>query len=119
MKKGLILTGLRFNRGRIRISLKAPLHVTSTGADIHGWWVNATRKAIDGKTFLIAHGRSLPIPVYKEFIKQLVDKGHNVFIFDYRDFGKSSGFPTESNMNGDAEIALNYAANRQNISVRL
>ena len=103
------------------------LHLSSSDADIHGWWVQgdttrhdtykATREAPGGKTFFIAHGRSLPIPVYKKWIQQLVEMGHSVFIFDYRDFGKSTGVPTESNMNADAEMALNYVAKRQNISV--
>jgi len=91
------------------------------GSLIHGWWVSpsssSSSNSSSAKTFLIAHGRSLPIPVYKDFFKQLVvDRGHTVFIFDYEGFGKSNGTPTEKNIYEDAEVALEYAAKRSNIS---
>ena len=91
----------------------------SKGALIHGWWAASTSNDSSSKTFLIAHGRSLPIPVMRDFLKQLVvDRVHNVFIFDYEGYGKTNGTPTEKNMNADANVALDYVARRMNISVR-
>jgi len=105
------------------------------GSLLHGWWINAnplasgphsdkdsysTSGAIN-RTFLILHGRSLPIPVYKVTLKQIVNElnlTNNAFIFDYEGFGKSNGTPTEENINADAEVALEYVANRMNVSKR-
>ena len=68
------------------------------------------------------HGRSLPIPGYKVTLKQIVNElnlTNNAFIFDYEGFGKSNGTPTEENINADAEVALEYVANRMNVSVSI
>jgi len=74
------------------------------GEKIHCWFFNAGGT----KTILYVHGNagnvSDRIPVIAGYIKN----GLNVFIFDYRGYGKSEGRATKSNFLEDAFTAYDY-----------
>lgn len=78
----------------------------SDGVKLHGWYFEQENSIA---TLLIFHGNAGNISHRLHFIAQL--KAHlpvNVFIFDYRGYGKSEGSPSESGLYLDARAAYAY-----------
>jgi len=74
-------------------------------AKLHGWYIpgkNAT------KTLLFFHGNAGNISQRMESIKIFHELGLNVFIFDYRGYGMSTGRPSEQGLYDDARTAWQY-----------
>jgi pimeloyl-ACP methyl ester carboxylesterase len=69
---------------------------------LHGWLVQTPGAE---KNILFCHGHSGNMSNYLPKIKMLSELGFNVFIFDYRGFGRSKGVPTEQGLYKDAEAA--------------
>jgi len=83
---------------------------TRDGVRLHGWYIphGAARS-----TLVWFHGNAGNIGHRVENIKLLHDKIKiNVFIFDYRGYGKSQGRPSEQGTYMDGEAALELVANR-------
>ena len=57
-------------------------------------------------TILICHGNVENISTHVKLDLWLIDAGYNLFIFDYRGYGRSEGTPTVQGINRDAEAAL-------------
>ncbi len=64
---------------------------------------NTTPKA----TILFFHGSAGNISTYTDITKPLVKNGYQVFMIDFRGYGKSTGTPTHLNIAGDAQIIFN------------
>lgn len=77
---------------------------TPDGVTLHGWFVKA-HNGVDG-TILVLHGNAENISTHVNSVLWLVDEGFNVFIFDYRGYGRSQGSPTIEGVHVDAEAAL-------------
>jgi uncharacterized protein len=78
---------------------------TSDGERLHGWFV--PRKGARA-TLLFFHGNAGNISDRIESIRQFHNLGLNVFIFDYRGYGKSTGRPTEQGLYIDAIAAYDH-----------
>ena len=63
---------------------------------------NTTPKA----TILFFHGTSGNISTYTDITKPLVKNGYQVFMIDFRGYGKSTGTPTHLNIASDAQIVF-------------
>lgn len=88
---------------------------TSDGKKIHGWYFpNKENKR--GLTVLFCHGNAGNIEHRLEKITMLHDIGLNVFIFDYRGYGKSAGSPDEEGVYKDADGAYLYLKEKREIS---
>jgi hypothetical protein len=75
------------------------------GVTLTGWYVvnnDATH------TILFCHGNAGNISHRLTTIQALHQLGYNVFIFDYRGFGRSAGSPSEQGLYADARAALRY-----------
>lgn len=72
---------------------------------LHGWFIPSER---DLGTLLFSHGNAGNISGRIESISQFHKLGMNVFIFDYRGYGKSNGRPSEEGTYRDAEAAWRY-----------
>jgi fermentation-respiration switch protein FrsA (DUF1100 family) len=83
------------------------------GVQISGWFVPARAPRA---TILFCHGNAGNISHRLEKINMLNFLDLNVFIFDYRGYGKSKGSPSEKGLYLDAEAAYEYLVNRKNIS---
>ena len=80
---------------------------------LHGWYVPGYRR----ETILWCHGNAGNISDRLDLMKLLHDKvGVNIFIFDYRGYGKSQGRPTEEGTYRDAQGALDYLRSRPDIN---
>lgn len=79
---------------------------------LDGWFVPAGGAAL---TLLYFHGNGGNIGHRIEIIKRFHDLGLNVFIFDYRGYGRSSGSPSEAGTYADALAAWNHLTVRRGI----
>lgn len=85
-----------------------------TGDDIkiHGWFFPLE---IEKPVILFCHGNAGNISHRLENIRFLLEKGLQVFIFDYRGYGKSEGKPSEPGIYKDALAAYDYLVREENI----
>ncbi len=90
------------------------LNFDSEGNKIYGFYVRSNGKHAD-ITVLYCHGNKQSIDPYWERVELLYEAGFNVYIFDYRGFGRSEGTSSESSLLSDARAAL--AALRAHTSV--
>ena len=75
---------------------------------LQGWIFKADPEIRNGINILFLHGNAGSILSHATIIKPLVEKGCNVFIFDYSGFGKSQGKATRKQLPEDAQAALDY-----------
>lgn len=75
------------------------------GEKIHGWYFGGSP---DGAVILYIHGNAGTIADRLPAIRGYVENGHNVFIYDYRGFGKSGGKPGVKNFIQDTFTAYDY-----------
>ena len=82
------------------------VHVrTSDDIGLHGWYIPADESR---GTLLFFHGNAGNISGRLESIEQFHSLGLNVFIFDYRGYGKSEGSPSEAGTYRDAEAVWRH-----------
>lgn len=85
---------------------------TSDGVKLNGWFVGAK----DAKsTLLFFHGNAGNIGDRLGKIALFHKLGLNVFIFDYRGYGKSEGSPTEEGIYKDGLAAFDYLVTRNDV----
>ncbi|HLR25306.1 MAG TPA: alpha/beta hydrolase [Fodinibius sp.] len=78
---------------------------TEDDRQLHGWFIPSDDMSA---TVLYFHGNAGNISGRLETIGLLHSLGLNVFIFDYRGYGKSEGSPSEKGTYRDASAAWNY-----------
>ena len=85
----------------------------SDGVSLNGWFVIGET---DAPTLVWFHGNGGNISNRVSNIGELNHRlGLNIFIFDYRGYGRSGGSPTESGVYLDAEAAVRYVRSRTDI----
>ncbi len=85
---------------------------TRDGRSLNGWFIPSdTAKS----TVILFHGNAGNIGHRLEKIMIFNDLGLNVFVFDYRGYGKSPGAPSESGLYKDAEAAYEYLTKERGI----
>lgn len=82
------------------------------GVKLHGWYCAPQRqetgivRSVDTKVVLLYfHGNAGNLTYRLDMIQLLVQIPVDVFIIDYRGYGKSEGTPTEEGLYGDADAA--------------
>ena len=86
---------------------------TETGnLQLHGWWIPA-----DGAmTLLLLHGGTGSLSDTVPHLQALHSLGLNVFVFDYRGFGKSVPLhPSQASTYDDAEAAWHYLTDTRHL----
>jgi fermentation-respiration switch protein FrsA (DUF1100 family) len=71
---------------------------------LNGWFIKGT----SDKVILFCHGNFGNISQRLDMIQELYSLGYNVFIFDYKGFGRSNGVPSEEGLYNDALGAYDY-----------
>lgn len=85
---------------------------TSDEETIHGWWVPHEDAFA---TLLLFHGNAGNISGRVETLRRLHPLGINIFIFDYRGYGQSTGSPTEEGLYKDTEAVWQYLVRERSI----
>src|SRR6266567_2314682 len=76
------------------------------GVELNGWFFPADSNSLRSNlAVLICHGNAGNIGDRLEMSKAMLQIGLNVFVFDYRGFGRSHGHPTEEGTYLDAVAA--------------
>jgi fermentation-respiration switch protein FrsA (DUF1100 family) len=78
---------------------------TSDGLTLHGWFFQAAIPDVHA-TILVLHGNAENLSTHVNSVLWLIGEGFNLFIFDYRGYGKSQGSPSIKGVHLDAEAAL-------------
>lgn len=66
-------------------------------------------------TVLFFHGAGGNVSTYTFMTKPLVDRGFQVFMIDFRGYGKSTGKPTHINVAQDGQVVFDYLVNRKDV----
>lgn len=80
------------------------------GVKLHGWFIQAVGHA-EG-TVIHFHGNAQNLSAHYAFVSWFPISGYNLFLFDYRGYGKSEGRPTREGVYRDSVAALRYASQR-------
>src|ERR1043166_10297897 len=100
----LITTGAELGRPFEDVSFR-----TSDGLSLSGWFYPAEKSSERSDyIFLVCHGNAGNISHRLEFCSALLETGSNVFMFDYRGYGRSEGRPSEVGTYLDAEAAYDW-----------
>ncbi|RKY31256.1 MAG: alpha/beta hydrolase [Candidatus Omnitrophota bacterium] len=83
--------------------------ITSDNVSLHGWFIPYQDA---GCTVLFCHGNGGNISHRLEKLKFFNTLKSNVFIFDYRGYGKSQGRPSEEGLYIDVKAAYDYLLTR-------
>lgn len=86
---------------------------TEDNVKINGWFIENPKAKY---TLLFFHGNAGNIGDRIDKLQFLYQTGLNIFIIDYRGFGKSQGRPSESGFYRDAFAAYDYLLNTLGIS---
>jgi uncharacterized protein len=86
---------------------------TSAGLKLHGWFLPARGEAKG--TVLFLHGNAQNISAHIDSVKWLPARGFNVFLPDYRGYGKSEGAPSLDGSIADIESALGYVLQHKTV----
>src|SRR4051812_29836135 len=78
------------------------------GTELWGWLITTKRKNPKG-TLVQFHGNAENMSSHFISLAWLVDLGYDVFTFDYRGYGRSSGEPSQEGTYNDALAALSKA----------
>jgi len=85
---------------------------SADGVRLNGWFIPASRSS---PTILLCHGNAGNIGHRLGIIRLFNRSNLNVFIFDYRGYGQSSGRPSEKGTYLDARAAYDYLVSRSDI----
>ncbi len=79
---------------------------------LNGWFIPDDKPLA---TIIYCHGNAGNISHRIDIAKLLNSMGFNVFLFDYRGYGKSKGIPGEKGLYLDAEAAYDYLSMRDGV----
>ncbi len=95
------------------LEYKDVFFMSGDGERLHGWFFPLQTR---GPVILFSHGNAGNISHRLENIKLLAERHLQVFIYDYRGYGKSSGTPSEKGIYADGQAAYDYLVNKEHIS---
>ncbi len=96
-------------------TIESIIFKNADGKKLNGWLLKPTNTTAT-VTLLHLHGNGGCLLSQYQAIAPLVEKGFQVFMFDYSGFGFSEGKPTRVHVLADALAALDYIKTRQDVS---
>ena len=85
---------------------------TEDGERLHGWFFPGRKEA---PVILYCHGNACNISHLLGYAGLLLKKNLQVFLFDYRGYGKSTGSPSEKGIYMDVQAAYDYLIDQEKI----
>ena len=86
---------------------------TPDGETLHGWWLPASSEPKGTVYFL--HGNAQNISSHIMNVAWLPERHYNVFLIDYRGYGRSTGSPDIEGTLHDAETGLRWLVEQQKV----
>lgn len=83
------------------------------GTQLSGWFIPAKGEALG--TVIHFHGNAQNMTAHYSFVSWLPANGFNLFVFDYRGYGKSEGTPSREGVFEDSIAAVDYIKTREDI----
>jgi fermentation-respiration switch protein FrsA (DUF1100 family) len=83
---------------------------------LHGWWLHANQPPKG--TILFLHGNAENISTHIASVYWLPAQGYDVFMFDYRGYGLSTGEPDLPGIHRDYAAALDYLFHRSGANTK-
>jgi len=107
---------IEYNPEHMQLAYEDIFFKTQDGQLLNGWFVPSDNFEEKSKpTIIFCHGNAGNIGDRLESIQIFYDLGLNVFIFDYRGYGRSKGHLSEQGTYLDARAAYNYIISRTDI----
>ena len=105
-------TGFVMTPEDLRLNYRDVYFDSKDGEKLHGWFFPRNK---DAPVILYCHGNACNISHLLEYTGLLLDQGLQVFLFDYRGYGKSTGIPSEDGIYMDTQAAYDYLVNEEKI----
>lgn len=106
-------TSFDLTPGDLHLNFKDVYFSTEDGKTLHGWFFPSDE---DSPVLLFCHGNAGNISHRLDNVRLLLEKKLQVFIFDYRGYGKSSGRPSEKGIYRDGLAAYDYLVQEEGLS---
>lgn len=87
--------------------------LSKDGTKLSGWFIPARGKALG--TVVHFHGNAQNMSAHYSFVSWLPANGFNLFVFDYRGYGKSEGTVSREGVYQDSVAAVDYIKKRSDI----
>lgn len=87
---------------------------SADGTKLHGWFLKARGEEPKG-TVVFSHGNAGSIGHHLGFVMWLAEAGYQVFMYDYRGFGRSGGELNREGMVQDVLAAFRYVSGRDDV----
>lgn len=97
----------------LRLKYEAVAFLTADGLKLSGWFFPA--EGAPRGTVIHFHGNAGNITGHFQLSEWLIWKGYNLFVFDYRGYGKSEGKVTRAGTIRDGHAALDYVLSRPDV----
>ena len=88
------------------------------GTRLQGWFITFPTGPADNAiaTIIHAHGNAGNMSAHWPLVSWLPERNFNVFMFDYRGFGKSKGTPSQAGLLDDTQSAINVVRHRSDVN---
>ncbi|EPK4719567.1 alpha/beta hydrolase [Klebsiella oxytoca] len=88
------------------------------GTRLHGWFIPSATGPTDNAvaTVINAHGNAGNMSAHWPLVSWLPERNYNLFMFDYRGFGKSQGTPSQQGLYDDTKSAIDYVRQRSDVN---
>lgn len=87
---------------------------SADGTKLHGWFIHPKTTSPRG-TVVFSHGNAGSIGHHIGYAAWLVDEGYQLFMYDYRGFGKSEGKIDRKGIVEDVAAAFRYVKSRNDV----
>lgn len=104
-----------WNPGPLGLPAEDTWFRSADGEELHGWWVPHRRAR---GTLLYCHGNSGSVAHQIAALRFLRRMKVNLFAFDYRGYGRSSGTPTEAGLYRDVQAAFDHLVDYRGVLPR-
>jgi len=89
---------------------------SADGTRLNGWYLHADDASGPRLgTVVHFHGNAQNLTSHVYFAEWLTARGLDVFVFDYRGYGRSAGSPSRGGIHADAIAALDYVRSRPDV----
>ena len=105
-------TGFEITPDYLHLNYKDVYFDSLDGEKLHGWFFPTDESQL---VIMISHGNACNISHMLDYANILTGMNLQVFLFDYRGYGKSTGAPSEKGIYMDAQAAYDYLVNEEKI----